>query len=90
MAVMIVILPLRGGGRKRNGGVWRLDRSHLGPGVSPGPECFALGSAPHSASLRKRRLRPQSVASFRVQACGYVDSRKALRVGEYSDLCRMG
>src|SRR5207253_2531407 len=28
--------------------------------------------------------------SVRVQACGYVDSRKALRVGEYSDVCRGG
>jgi hypothetical protein len=28
--VMIVIVAL-GWGRKRNGGVWRLDRAHLGP-----------------------------------------------------------
>ena len=42
----------------------------------------------HSAHLEKAAFEAQSVASFGVQACRYVDSRKPLRVGEYSDLCR--
>src|SRR5438132_14287824 len=42
----------------------------------------------HSAHLEKAAFEAQSVASFGVQACRYVNSRKPLRVGEYSDLCR--
>jgi len=41
MSVMIVIVPL-GWGRKRNVGVWRLDRAHLSPGVSPGLNASSL------------------------------------------------
>ena len=57
---------------------------------------LALNASPLDQSLTSQRaswkaaFEAQSVASFRVQACGYVDSRKALRVGEYSDVCRGG
>src|SRR5438093_12698134 len=57
---------------------------------------LALNASPLDQSLTSQRaswkaaFEAQSVASVRVQACGYVDSRKALRVGEYSDVCRGG